>query len=58
MKIRLTLKNRIHRKDINRPRTTNVNKRTKYKMCLNVMMCLTYPTFEAQIMETLNNTEA
>ena len=41
MKIRLTLKNRIHRKDINRPRTTNVNKRAKYKMCLNVMMCLT-----------------
>ena len=34
MKIRLKMKNRSHRNDLNRPRLTYEHKYTKYKMCL------------------------
>ena len=33
MKMRLKMKKRSHRYDINRPRPRNVHKFTKYKMC-------------------------
>ena len=38
MKIRLEIKNRSHRYDINRPRSRHGHKYTKYKMCLSMMM--------------------
>ena len=37
-KMRLKLKNRSHRKDINRPRLRYGHKHTKYKMCHSLMM--------------------
>ena len=40
MKMRLTLKNRSHRYDINRLKPRHRNKQTKYKMCLSIMMAM------------------
>ena len=37
MKVRLKMKNRSHRYDINRPRPGDRHKYTKYKMCLSTM---------------------
>ena len=37
MKVRLKMKNRSHRYDINRPRPGDTHKYTKYKMCLSTM---------------------
>ena len=37
MKIRLKMKNRWHRYDINRPSPRHEHKYTKYKMCLSLM---------------------
>ena len=38
MKMRLKMKNRSHRCDINRPRPRHERKYTEYKMCLTIMM--------------------
>ena len=38
MKMRLNMKNRSQRYDINRSRPRLGHKYTKYKMCLNIMM--------------------
>ena len=38
MKIRLKIKNRSERYDINRPRPSHGPKYTKYKICLGIMM--------------------
>ena len=38
MKMRLKMKNRSHRYDINRPRLRHGHKCTKYKMCLSTLM--------------------
>ena len=40
MKMRLRVKNRSHRYDINRLRTRHGHKYTKYKMCLSVVMVI------------------
>ena len=40
MKMRLKMKNRSHRYDINRPRLRHGHKYTKYKMCLRIMMVI------------------
>ena len=40
MKMRLKIKDRLRRYDINRPRTRHEQKYTKYKMCLSVMIVL------------------
>ena len=34
------MQNRSHRYDINRPRTKNGHKYTKYKMCLGIMVVI------------------
>ena len=58
MKIRLKIKNRSQRYDINRPRPRHGHKYIKYKMCLRIMMVYAlskvYTTFEAQSMKKLN----
>ena len=38
MKMKMEMKNRSHRYDINRPRSRNEHKYSKYKKCLHVMM--------------------
>ena len=62
MKIRLKMKNRSHRYDINRPRPRHGQRYTKYKMYLSIMMVICIKqhqaTFEAQFMKRLSNTEA
>ena len=40
MKMRLKMKNRSRRYDINRPRRRHGHKYTKYKMCLDIMMVI------------------
>ena len=40
MKMRLKVKSRSHRYDLNRPSPKNGHKHTKYKMCLNIMMVI------------------
>ena len=58
MKIRVKIKNRSQRYDINRPRPRHGHKYIKYKMCLRIMMVYAlskaYTTFEAQSMKKLN----
>ena len=46
MKIRLKMKDKSQRCDINRPRSRHGHKYTKYKKCLSVLSN-TYATFEA-----------
>ena len=38
MKLKMTMKNRLHRNDINRPRSRHEHKYNKYKKCLSMMM--------------------
>ena len=38
MKMRLKIKNRLHRYDINKPRYRHGHKHTKYKICLIMKM--------------------
>ena len=38
MKMRLKMKNRSHKYDINRPRARNGRKYTEYNMCLSTLM--------------------
>ena len=57
VKMRLNLKNRPHRYDINTPRPRHGHKYTKHKMCLSIMMVICIKqhleaTFEAQFMKT------
>ena len=40
MKIRLKMKNRLHRCDLNRPRSRHGHKYTKYKMGLSLIMVI------------------
>ena len=40
MKVRLKMKNRLHRCDINRPRPRRGDKYTNYRMCLTTMMVI------------------
>ena len=40
MKMRLKMKNRLHRYDINRPSLRYGHKNTKYKMFLSIMMVI------------------
>ena len=40
MKMRLKMKNRSHRCDINRPRPSHGHKCTKYKICLSIVMVI------------------
>ena len=40
MEIRLNMKNRSSRYDINRPRRRHGHKYTKYKICLDIMMVI------------------
>ena len=49
--MRLKMKNRSHRYDINRPRPRHGHKYTKYKRCLSIMMAIC-------IKQHLSNTEA
>ena len=53
MKIKMKMKNRSHRYDINRPTPRYAQKYRKYKKCLSMMMlrCL------AQFIKKLSNTE-
>ena len=39
-KMRLKMKNRSSRYDINKPRRRHGHKYTKYKICLNIMMVI------------------
>ena len=56
MKMRLKMKNRSHRYDINRTRPIHGHKYTKHKIWLYVLS--NYVTFEVQFMKKLSNTEA
>ena len=40
MKMRLKMKNRSHRYNINRPWSRDGHKYTKYKMCLSIMVAI------------------
>ena len=40
MEMRLKMKNRFHRQEINRPRSRYGHKYTKYKICLSIMMAI------------------
>ena len=40
MKMRLKIKIRLHRYDINRPRSRHGDKYSKYKICLSIMMAV------------------
>ena len=40
IKIRLKMKNRLQRDDINNPRPRHGHKYTKFKLCLNIMMVI------------------
>ena len=52
MKIRLKMKDKSQRCDINRPRSRHGHKYTKYKKCLSVLSN-TYATFEAHFITKL-----
>ena len=58
-RMRLKMKNRSHRCDINRPRPRHGHKYNKYKMCHGKMfICVlsnTQVTFEAQFMNRVSN---
>ena len=58
--MKMKMKNRSHRYDINRPRSTLGHKYSKYKKCRSIMMLIhTFEaTFEAQFIKKLSNTEA
>ena len=63
MKIKMIMKNCSHRYKINRPRTRNEHKFSKYKKCHTNDEMIIYikqhlTTFKAQFMKTLSNTEA
>ena len=40
MKIKMKMKDRLHRCDINRPRTRHGHKYSKYKKCLSMTMLI------------------
>ena len=49
MKMRLKMKNRSHRYDINRPTPRHGYKYTKYKMCLSIMMVICIKQHQSNI---------
>ena len=56
MKMKMKIKNGLHRYDKNRPKSKHEHKYSKYKKCFNMMMLLyilinTEATFEAQFMK-------
>ena len=51
MKMKLKMKNSLHRYNVNRPRTRHGPKYTEYKMCLGKA------TFETPFMKKSRNTE-
>ena len=62
MKMKMKIKNRSYRYDINGPRSRHGHKYSKYRKGL-VWWCLclssnTYATFEGQFMKKFSNTEA
>ena len=62
MKMKVKIKNRSHRYDINRPRSRHGHKFSIYNKCLTMIMltCIKQlqATFEAQFMKKLSKTEA
>ena len=56
------MKNRSHRRDINRPKLRHGHKNSKYSKCLGMMMLICIKqhleTFAAQFMKKFSNTEA
>ena len=62
MEMRLKMKNRSQRYNINRRRPSHGHKYTKYKVCLSIMtvICIKQhlATFAAQFMKKLSSTEA
>ena len=65
MKMEMEMKNRSHRYDINRHRSSHECKYSKYKKCLSVIMMIMWhtlrnskATFEAQFIKKLSNTDA
>ena len=62
MKMRLKMKNKSQRYDINRPKSKHGCKYTKYEMYLVIIMVICIKQhivlFEAQFMEKLSDTEA
>ena len=58
--MKLKKENRLHRCNINRPRSRHGHKYNKYKTCLSMIMpmCNTETTFGPQFMKKFSNTEA
>ena len=54
--MRVKMKNRSHRYDMNRTRSGHDYKYTKYKMCLSMMMIMC--NNEAEFITKLSNTDA
>ena len=40
MKVKLKMKNRLHKHEIGRPRSIHGHKYTQYKMCLSIMVVI------------------
>ena len=62
MKMRLKMKNRLPRPEIDKLRPRHGHKYTKYKICHSIMMAICYvsnnsATFKAQFIKKLSNTE-
>ena len=55
MKMRVKMKNRSHRSDINRTRPRHGYKYAKYEMCLSMMMVMCKVTSEAGLIKKLSN---
>ena len=56
--MKMKMKNRSHRYDINRPRCRHGYEHSKYKKRVSMMMLISTPkTVEAQFMRKLSNTE-
>ena len=63
MKMKIKIKNRSHRHDINRPSSRRAHKYSKYKKCLTMMMLIYIKQhqsniFQVQFKKKLSNTEA
>ena len=63
MKMKIKMKNRSHRHDINRPSSRRAHKYSKYKKCLTMMMLIYIKQhqsniFQVQFKKKLSKTEA
>ena len=60
--MKMTMKNRLHRYDINRPKARHGNKYTKNKKCRRMISLFVlsnaYAAFEAEFIKKLTNAEA